>query len=136
MSNELSTALSSLVKETSNTFGTAIGDRFFPHGDVKEETATKPYATYLLVAQVQDDTFDAEIDNVLIRIKNVSDSNSKGEVETNNKLARDLLNNTKLTVANHVGVQLIREGQIPAMRSENKLDWISTIDFRTKMQKE
>ncbi len=136
MSNDLSTALTTKVIGTDNTFNDAIGGRFFPDGDKKEETATKPYATYMIISQIPDDTFTAEIDNVLIQIKNVSDSSSKGEADANNKLLRDLLQGTKLTVSNHVGVQLLRTNQIPAMKSENKLDWVSTTDFQTKMQKE
>ncbi len=136
MSKELSIALTSLVTGTTNPFGTAISNRFFPDGDKKEGVSPKPYATYLIYSQVQDDVFRAEIDNIMVQIKNVSDSNSKGEVDTNNKLARELLNGVKLTVTGNVGVQLIRMNQIPALKSEDKLDWISTIDFRTKMQKE
>lgn len=135
MSNELSIALTTLVK-TDNPFNTAIGGRFFPDGDKKEETAIKPYSTYSIFSQVQNDTFRTEIDDFMIQIKNVSDSSSKGEADTNNKLARDLLHGTKLTVTGNAGVQLIRENQIPAFKAENKLDWVSIIDLRTKMQKE
>ena len=140
MSNELSKALYAKVTGD-NTFNTAIGGtasvagRFYPDGDKKIETATKPYATYLIISQVPDDTLDAEIDNVLIQIKNVSDTDSKSTVDANNKLLRDLLQGVKLTLTVYKGVQLFRTNQIPAMKDENKLDWISTTDFRTKMQK-
>jgi len=116
MSNELSVALTSKVTGTVNAFDTAIGGRFFPKDDKKEETAVKPYAVYSFPAQVQDDTFDAEIDNMLIRIKNVSNSSSKYEADNNNKLIRELLEGTTLEVSGHENVQLFRENQIPAMR--------------------
>ena len=136
MSTQLSKAIYTKVTGVVNPFNTAIGGRFYPDGDKKEETSVKPYTTYMIFAQVQDDVFRAKIDNVRIQFKNVSDDSSKQQADDNNKLLLDLLDDAKLTVAGNIGVQLFRENQIPAMKSEDKLDWISTTDFRTKMQKE
>lgn len=91
------------------------------------------YAVYSPITIINDDTFDAYINDLSIQFSIFSsDRSTCGEMV---ELCIDLYNNTLMTVTGHCPVKIIRENTIPMMLTPNELLWFGGVDFTMKYQR-
>lgn len=90
----LTTALFS--KLSGSSLDTLIGGRMFK-GNAYDGTEY-PYVVFMVISDVQSDTFKSSLDDVLIQFSIFSDDSSSGEIENIYAALKSLYDNATLTI--------------------------------------
>lgn len=120
------------ARTTSNFFINTPGGL---HLGMAPKGCAKPYAIYSLHPFIPNDTFDAQIDDSIIRINNYADDMETAIIVCD--YCQQLFDGVVLSVTGHEPVTLHRDGRFDAMPDQAEVFdlFFSTMEFRFKIQK-